>query len=65
MKIYVNGEHLDCLESRTPREFLESLDILPEDALIVMNSEAVCDDELDIPFEEDDKLEILRFAGGG
>lgn len=62
MKIYVNGEHLDCLESRTVREFLCSLGLAPEDVLIVLNSEAISGSGLDTEFAEDDRLEILRFA---
>lgn len=65
MNIYVNGEEMNCLESRTPREFIHSARLNPEELLIVLNSEAIQEEELDIELQEGDRLELLRFAGGG
>ena len=42
--------------NRTPREFLASLGIDPENALIVLNSEALSAAELDRPFQDKDRL---------
>ena len=65
MKIYVNGETIDCSKAQTVRGFLLELEITPGSTLLLLNSESICGDALDMELKEGDCLEILRFAGGG
>lgn len=64
MKIYVNGNELETI-CRNPEEFLANAGLDAENMLIVLNSEALRREQFETDFQEGDRLELLRFAGGG
>lgn len=65
MKIQVNGEIRECPEVETVRAFLAECGLDPAKMLVLLNGESLPEAELDRVLNENDRLEILRIAGGG
>jgi thiamine biosynthesis protein ThiS len=66
MKIYLNGEEIDCGDTRTIAELIERHQLSPETTLVEHNGAALRQREW--PAQElqpDDRVEILRVAAGG
>ena len=66
MKIVVNGDERSVPEGTTIAELLGSLELEPGAVVVERNREIVPRDEVDeVALEEGDRLEIVRFVGGG
>lgn len=66
MIIYVNGKDEKVEESLSVGKFLALKKIDAESVLVELNREVIqFEDYLKIFLNENDKLEILRFVGGG
>lgn len=66
MRIVVNGEERSLPEGTTAADLLSRLDLEPGAVVVERNGEIVPRDEVaDVELEEGDRLEIVRFVGGG
>lgn len=66
MRIVVNGEERSLPEGTTAADLLSRLDLEPGAVVVARNGEIVPRDEVaDVELEEGDRLEIVRFVGGG
>lgn len=66
MKIIVNGTDLDTPEGGTVLSLLESKKLEPSTVVVEKNGDIVPGDQFATTrLGENDKLEILRFVGGG
>ena len=66
MKIFVNGESIDCGEVRTVAELVERHQLSPATTLVEWNGVAL--HRRDWPrhtLQENDRIEVLRVAAGG
>jgi thiamine biosynthesis protein ThiS len=66
MKIFLNGEKIDCGGTQTVEELIRQHHLTPETTLVERNGVALR--RRDWPnekMEEGDRLEILRVAAGG
>ena len=66
MKIFVNGEEVECGQARTMEELVRAYRLAPETTLAERNGLALR--RRDWPnekLEENDRIEILRVAAGG
>ena len=61
----INGKNYD-FKQKTINEVLEKLDIDPEKIVIELNKEIISKDQYEeIVLNEEDKIEIIAFVGGG
>ena len=66
MEIVVNGDERSVAEGTTIAGLLASLELEPGAVVVERNREIVPRDEVDeVTLEEGDRLEIVRFVGGG
>ena len=66
MRIDVNGDERNVPEGTTIAGLLASLELEPGAVVVERNREIVPRDEVDeVTLEEGDRLEIVRFVGGG
>lgn len=66
MKVVVNGEEREVPEGATIAGLLESMELEPGAVVVERNREIVSRDDVDgVVLEEGDRLEIVRFVGGG
>jgi sulfur carrier protein len=66
MKIFVNGEAIDCHDGLTVREFIQRHGLSPETTLVERNGDALHRREwAEERLQPNDRLEILRVAAGG
>ena len=66
MRIFVNGEPLDCEAGLTIAEWIERHRLIPEATLVEQNGVALRrPDWQERRLQENDRLEILRVAAGG
>ncbi len=66
MKIFLNGEAVDCSEARTVEELIRQLQLLPETTLVEHNGAALRRHDWPAQLlQESDRIEILRVAAGG
>lgn len=66
MKIVVNGDERSVPEGTTIAGLLASLELEPGAVVVERNREIVPRDQVDeVALEEGDRLEIVRFVGGG
>lgn len=66
MRLVVNGEERDVPEGTTVAALLDRLELDPGAVVVERNREIVSRDEVDeVRLEEGDRLEIVRFVGGG
>lgn len=66
MEIVLNGEARRVPEGATIGELLEELELDPGAVVVERNREIVPRGEVDaVALEEGDRLEIVRFVGGG
>jgi thiamine biosynthesis protein ThiS len=66
MKIFLNGEPIECSDLQTIEELIERHKLAPETTLVEHNGLALR--RRDWPnekLEENDRIEILRVAAGG
>lgn len=66
MKIFINGEEIDCGDAETISQLLQHHQLLPETTLVEQNGVALR--RRDWPNEKlqpNDRIEILRVAAGG
>jgi thiamine biosynthesis protein ThiS len=66
MKIFLNGQAVDCGDARTVEELVQQHQLSPETTLVEHNGAALR--RHDWPAQslrESDRLEILRVAAGG
>lgn len=62
----VNGREEILAEGLPLRDFIHSKGLVPEAYVFMLNDRVLARDELDRIFlKENDRLEILRFVGGG
>jgi len=66
MKIFLNGEEVDCTGARTIAELIERHQLSPETTLVEQNGVALRRrDWAAQHLQPNDRLEILRVAAGG
>lgn len=66
MKIIVNGENREYMESLTIQRLLDTLEIQKERVAVELNANIVPRAKLhNTILKDDDKLEIVTFVGGG
>lgn len=66
MRVVVNGEEREVPEGATIAGLLESMELEPGAVVVERNREIVSRDDVDgVVLEEGDRLEIVRFVGGG
>jgi thiamine biosynthesis protein ThiS len=66
MKIFVNGERVDCGGACTVANFLQRHQASPETTLVELNGAALRRSEWEEQMlQENDRVEILRVAAGG
>ena len=66
MKVFVNGERVDCGDARTVEELIRSHQLPPATTLVECNGTALRRrDWLARTLQENDRLEILQVAAGG
>ncbi len=66
MKIVLNGKEEFLLKSLTISEFLMAKNWEPERVVVELNREIIPKEVwAGIVLKEDDKMEVLRFVGGG
>lgn len=66
MKIVVNGEERSLPAGTTAAGLLERLELEPGAVVVERNREIVPRDEVaEVELQEGDRLEIVRFVGGG
>lgn len=66
MTVVVNGEPRDVAEGATLATLLVTFGLSPESVVVERNGEIVRRDEFErVRLKEGDRLEIVRFVGGG
>lgn len=66
MRLVVNGEERNVPEGTTIAALLDRLELDPGAVVVERNREIVSRDDVDeVRLEEGDRLEIVRFVGGG
>ena len=61
----INGKNYD-FKQKTINEILQKLDIDPEKIVFELNKEIISKDQYEeIVLNEEDKIEIIAFVGGG
>lgn len=66
MKIYVNGNSEALEPETTLLTLLQSKGVNPDTVVIVLNSEVIDRGNLaKVVLKENDKVDVLRFVGGG
>ena len=66
IKITLNGKEKEITENTKLLVLLEDLNLSPDSVVVEMNKNIVRKDNFSETFiKENDKLEILRFVGGG
>ncbi len=66
MRLVVNGEERNVPEGTTVAALLDRLELDPGAVVVERNREIVSrDDVAEVRVEEGDRLEIVRFVGGG
>lgn len=66
MRLVVNGEERNVPEGTTVAALLDRLELDPGAVVVERNREIVSRDDVDeVRLEEGDRLEIVRFVGGG
>lgn len=66
MKIFLNGEPKEVLESCSVMDLLVEMDIVGQRLAVEVNEEIVSKSRhTDYTFGEDDKVEIVHAIGGG
>lgn len=66
MRLIVNGEALENSQTKTVLELLEELHIKPEQVAVEVNLTIVKKDAYSIfRLHDGDKVEIVKFVGGG
>lgn len=66
MRLVVNGEERSVPEGTTIAGLLERLELDPGAVVVERNREIVSRDDVgEVRLEEGDRLEIVRFVGGG
>lgn len=66
VRVQLNGEDREIPAGLTVRELLEHLELNPELVVVERNREILERDRYgETPVEEDDRLELVHFVGGG
>lgn len=66
MKVVVNGEERSLPAGSTAGDLLERLELEPGAVVVERNREILPRDEVaEVELREGDRLEIVRFVGGG
>lgn len=66
MFVYVNGEKKEISDNFTLGDFLKSQEIEFESVVVELNGEIIeTEDYQKTILKENDRLEVLRFVGGG
>ena len=66
MRVYVNNDEKTCDAASTVRDFLLTLDLNPQTVVVERNGEILPAAAFaETHLEEDDRLEVLQFVGGG
>ncbi len=66
MKIFLNGEAKEIIDSCTVMDLLTEMDIVGQRLAVEVNEEIVSKSRhVDYSFNEDDKVEIVHAIGGG
>lgn len=66
VRVHLNGEDREIPAGLTVRELLEHLELNPELVVVERNREILERDRYgETPVEEDDRLELVHFVGGG
>jgi sulfur carrier protein len=65
MKITVNGEPRELIETITLRDLVQSFKLTPEKVAIELNRRLIKSDKYDTPLKPGDEIEIVTFVGGG
>ncbi len=66
MKIFLNGEAKEIIDSCTVMDLLTEMDIVGQRLAVEVNEEIVSKSRhADYSFNEDDKVEIVHAIGGG
>lgn len=66
MEVRINGEERRIPRGRTAAELLEGLELDPRAVVVEVNREIVRREELgEVTLEPGDRVEIVRFVGGG
>jgi sulfur carrier protein len=66
MKIFVNGEAINCDDGTTVEQLIERHELSPETTLVERNGIALHRREWEAEdLQENDRVEILRVAAGG
>jgi thiamine biosynthesis protein ThiS len=65
MDIYLNGKAETVPDSIVLMDIIKSKKLLPETVIVEINGKIFKKNEYRTPIQEKDKIEILRFVGGG
>ena len=65
MNIYLNGTIETVPDSIVLMDIIKSKKLLPETIIVEINGKIIKKDEYRTPIQKKDKIEILRFVGGG
>jgi thiamine biosynthesis protein ThiS len=66
MRILVNGDHREVAEGLSVGDLLSLLGIPPQGVVVERNGEILpADGRASVPLGPGDRLEIVRFVGGG
>jgi thiamine biosynthesis protein ThiS len=66
MFLTINGQVQDVESVRTVAELLSRLSLSPQQVVVELNEKVIRRNQVNgTPLEENDRLEILRFVGGG
>ena len=66
MTVIINGKEESVQEGQTLMDFLNEKDLDPKTLVVEHNGEILKSEDLSqIRFQEGDRIEILRFVGGG
>jgi len=65
MNIYLNGTIETVPDSIVLMDIIKSKKLLPETVIVEINGKIIKKDEYRTPIQKKDKIEILRFVGGG
>ena len=65
MNIYLNGTIETVPDSIVLMDIIKSKKLLPETVIVEINGKIIKKDQYRTPIQKKDKIEILRFVGGG
>ena len=65
MNVLINGKNQALSQSVTIARLLDELKIVPAAVVVELNGEIVQADAFNNSLSEDDRLEFIRFVGGG